>query len=290
MIHTFKICNEISEPLAKVVSVDGFVKGSDIVFDHHKKGGADIQLDELPDVFNHNEPCIFVSPLLDEDCVISTATLCIGGTSELTEGVKSELRKASLACDQLEEPNALFYAIKDYDGLLIKEHKSKDQRYSILVDFVISFTKNERITYDPFISWKGNFKKSLTKQKVLLFQYSIIRKLSDIIAYVNIKDHAYISPWVIYEELRKEKITFALIEYRSKNEGRIYTLGMDPKTEMDRDVVFEIFEQLNKIDLHIDESNLWGGRFGVGGSPQLRGSYLTPYEIKNEIEKVVDGK
>jgi len=287
MKHLFKICTSIESDMP-TISVDGTVVGADVIYDHHREGGSEIQLHEIPDSIAIESPTLFVSPSLDEDCVISTAVILKNGARHIDTSIYVELEKASMACDQLTEPNELFYLLKDYDAQLIEEYgaNAKSVRYEKLVNAVLYYIDQGFIN-DLNESWKGYFKSYLKKQETLILSKGMVTFLSDTVAYINIKKYGYVSPPIIYSTLRKTGHKIALIEYRSPHSGRVYSLGIDPITSIDKNLVFNIFDCLNTKDLYISPSNKWGGRAGVGGSPQIEGSFLSPHEIAKWIKVTI---
>ena len=146
----FKV-STIANSSYKTVAIDGQVEGADIIFDHHRPGGALIQMDELPDTFDLDIDICFITPNLDEDAIISTAVLMNGGQSALTGWMRDTLRETSLNCDQLTSPNDLYYHLKDlnyqlhlklFKGKTDLNEKELSLRYKLLVEAVLHFINN----------------------------------------------------------------------------------------------------------------------------------------------------
>jgi hypothetical protein len=276
------------------ISVDGNVIGNDIMFDHHKPNGAPVQMDELPDEFLLSDKTVFCTLNVDEDAVISTMILKNGGLSAFNGAQKDELRHASLSCDQLIKPNALFYYLKDYGFQLQMKYfhgkkelndQEKASFYSKMVDFLEIYMKHRSpLKLDP--KFNGKFEGYLDKQRVRFFLigFQLINKNC---GFIDISQTGAVSPHVMYELARQKSVEVILIKYSNKQNtnGSIFTIGIDPNSELDKEKIFPLFEELNALDPNIDDIHKWAGRAGVGGSPYKHGSGLTAGQIMNLLDK-----
>ena len=272
---------------SKTVAVDGQVENADLIFDHHRPGGALIQMDELPDKFSIDGDICFITPNLDEDAVISTAVLINGGQSELNSWMKDTLRETSLNCDQLTEPNDLYYHLKDlnyqlhlklFKGKTELTEKELSKRYQLLVEAVLHFINHG--TFKKIDSnFDGRFKKHLDKQRERLNE-SGFDLITGKIGFIDINRTGVVAPRIMYELARRNSVEILLIKYTKKKdmEGEIYTIGIDPMCQLDKDLLFTVFDKINAID-PLAKKQKWGGRSGVGGSPNSVGSLLEPVQI-----------
>lgn len=104
-----------SSPQHLVVMVDGTVPGwskgdMNLHFDHHRVGGADIQIDEIPmgyllDFSLDYEP-VFVTTQLDADACVAAAWLQLN-PNNVSEEKKLKLRAIAYDCDHLAVPEFL---------------------------------------------------------------------------------------------------------------------------------------------------------------------------------------
>lgn len=101
---------------APIIMVDGTVPGwkpkpEDKHFDHHRRDGADIQIDEIPDNISIKEQAVFVTTQLDADACAAAAwitLLCTNGISEENlRWAKTKLRAIAYECDHLGLPMQL---------------------------------------------------------------------------------------------------------------------------------------------------------------------------------------
>lgn len=104
-----------TKPIASdqpIIMVDGTVHGwtfkpGDRHFDHHKSGGAKVQIDEIPasvaSSLQGSE--IFVTTQVDADACVAAAWCQVG--DRITEEQKRKLRAIAWDCDHLSVPDEL---------------------------------------------------------------------------------------------------------------------------------------------------------------------------------------
>jgi hypothetical protein len=104
---------EEAEPGCQVFMVDGTVPGwrptaDDFWFDHHRPGGADIQIDEMPSYIEGIIPDIsglIVTTQVDADACVAAAYLQIG--DRINQHTLNKLRAIAYDCDHLGVPEEL---------------------------------------------------------------------------------------------------------------------------------------------------------------------------------------
>jgi hypothetical protein len=114
MAYQFLVTTDIkSIPTDRqIVMVDGTVPGwqpkaTDVHFDHHKDGGADIQIHEMF-VREINHDACFVTTQVDADAICSAVfALCLMDTAELPKEHYEKLEAISYCCDHLAVPERL---------------------------------------------------------------------------------------------------------------------------------------------------------------------------------------
>ena len=276
------------------ISVDGNVIGHDLLFDHHKPDGAQVQMDELPEKFELQDQTVFCTLNVDEDAVISTMILKNGGISAFSESAIKELRHASLSCDQLIKPNQLFYYLKDYGFQLQMKYfhgkkelsdNEKASFYAKMVDFLEIYMKHKSpLKLDP--KFNGKFESYLDKQRMRFFSIGF-QDIQKKCAFIDVSRTGAVSPHIMYELAREKSIEVILIKYSDKKstDGNIFTIGIDPNSKIDKNKIFPLFDELNNIDPNIDSSHQWAGRAGVGGSPYKRGSGLSISQVMSLLDK-----
>lgn len=115
----FLVTNEVADipEDAQIVMVDGTVPGwvikpGDRHYDHHRAGGPDIQIDDIPDTFfGLQENACFVTTKLDEDAAAAAAWMILltmntheGLDADLLDRAKLALRSIAYECDHLGLP------------------------------------------------------------------------------------------------------------------------------------------------------------------------------------------
>jgi hypothetical protein len=124
-----------------VVMVDGTVPGweqkeGDFHFDHHRPGGADIQLQEIPSGIKIQDEAIFVTTMVDADaCAAAAWVILLQGRSDpcLMYEAQANLSAIAYDCDHLGLPQASKWdpyrnfaknavaAMKEAGGEVVKE-------------------------------------------------------------------------------------------------------------------------------------------------------------------------
>jgi len=142
-----EVLNRVRKEGQQVVMVDGTVPGfvpkkGDLHFDHHRLGGAKIQLEEILHNTAVQKDCLFVSTLLDADACVAVAYLrLITEYPQIPEWLREEYDKlAAIAydCDHLCVPSYYYdladFAMKAVAALKItagEETKKWDDTYQV---------------------------------------------------------------------------------------------------------------------------------------------------------------
>lgn len=103
-----EIVDKISGP---IIMVDGTVPGwkarpIDVHYDHHRPGGKEIQIDEIPGgLIKIPDDCTIVTTMVDADACVAAAWVLLGKTPD-KESIR-KLRAIAYDCDHLAVPECL---------------------------------------------------------------------------------------------------------------------------------------------------------------------------------------
>ena len=305
----------------QVYMVDGTVPGwspdqDDYHFDHHRQGGADIQIDEMPSYIEGIIPDIsglIVTTQVDADACVAAAYLQVGDL--IGDETLNKLRAIAYDCDHLAVPPSLgeyadfasqcVAAMKAESGELIEllglpiDRKSwtlemKEMYASVAfkrgTESIIAACKGERKfpgeCGEAVEYWQ---KVELNTQRIIdedrIFEYK-----GCLIFDGKGLQGEYIDPrcWLKASQqmglIAKLPITLAQREVIVENEfkGFSYTIGcipLHPKLS-ELDFTQGAFESLTAAERKINpDADGWGGRKTVGGSGWNTPSRLEPQQI-----------
>jgi len=113
MDYSYLVTKRIENlPSGPLVMVDGTVRGwapaaGDLHFDHHRPGGADVQIEEIPDSARLPEGATFVTTMLDADASAAAAwlrLLTLQPTPLVLVAARTRLAAIAWDCDHLGLP------------------------------------------------------------------------------------------------------------------------------------------------------------------------------------------
>jgi len=307
-----------------IIMVDGTVPGwfpteNDQHYDHHRPGGADIQIDEMPSYIEGIIPDkndLIVTTQLDADAIVAAAYLQVGDL--ISSETLAKLRAIAYDCDHLGVPPELekfsdfaaqcVAALKGSSNALIekmglprdRKKWSRDQKeqYASLAfqqgtEAIIAACKGDRKfpgeCGEADAYWeqvKRDTKMLIDEARISLYRGCVL------INYKGLQGK-YIDPrcaiMAYHQCFRNEyrcslPITLAQREVfvEDKFKGYSYTLGcipLHPKLSK-LDYTKGTFEKLTQEERQINfTADPWGGRKTVGGSGWNTPSQLNPEKI-----------
>lgn len=305
----------------QVFMVDGTVPGwspsdHDHHFDHHKKGGADIQIDEMPNYIDNINPDLqglVVTTQVDADACVAAACLQVG--SKIDQETLNKLRAIAYDCDHLAVPPSLdeyadfasqcVAAMKAKSGELVdmlglpSDRKSwsleQKEMYASFAfrhgtESIIAaclgkqlFPGENREAKEYWERVESNTQRIIDEKRILNYKRCLIFDGKGL-------QGEYIDPrcWIKASQqmglIAELPITLAQREVIVENEfkGFSYTIGCIPlHTRLsDLDFTQGTFEALTAAERKLNpDADGWGGRKTVGGSGWNTPSRLTPQQV-----------
>lgn len=300
-----------------IIMVDGTVHGwtfkpEDRHFDHHKPGGAKVQIDEISaliaSLLQGNE--IFVTTQVDADACVAAAWCQMG--DRITEEQKRKLRAIAWDCDHLIVPNELS-DLADFAAQAVAT--LKQEAFKLVAQMGLppqrkQWTEEQRIAYSsaafeqgtqwlisalkgerPFPGQQGeavqyweqveqHTQKLIEQERILYIQTD--QGLFPICDTRSMK--GYIDPRCFLRAIAtiSNLLPMTLTVRDFKDDGYSYTLGCIPTHPLlERlDYTQNTFIALTEAErLKNPQTEPWGGRATVGGSPWNNASQLTPEEV-----------
>lgn len=306
---------------SQVFMVDGTVPGwrptvDDFWFDHHRPGGADIQIDEMPSYIEGIIPDtsgLIVTTQVDADACVASAYLQIGDV--ISGNTLQKLRAIAYDCDHLGVPISLSQyadfaaqcvaAMKaDSDKLLDELKLPKDRKtwtieqkeaYASLAfergtEAIIAACKGERKFPGECGEAKEYWEKVENDTQMLLNESRVtVYRDCLLINYKGLQGK-YIDPRCALKAYQfmghscRLPVTLAQREVFIDNEfkGYSYTLGCIPlHPQMSSlDYTKGTFEKLTEAERKINpNADGWGGRKTVDGSGWNTPSQLSPEQV-----------
>ena len=308
----------------QVFMVDGTVPGwkpseNDYHFDHHKQGGADIQIDEMPNsedlLINPDLQGLIVTTQVDADACVAAAWLQID--FPISEKTKDKLRAIAYDCDHLGVPSELSHlsdfaaqcvaAMKsDSDALISELNLPKDRKtwtieqkeeYASLAfqrgtESLIAACKGERKFPGELGEAKEYWEKVETNTLLLLDTQRVyfyrdtflvdLRGLEGVDPRCGNKAYEWLK--TNYGHECKTAICLTIMDRwdNGVKTGFKYTLAviaLHPRVS-DLDYTKGTFEALTISERKINpNADGWGGRKTVGGSGWNTPSQLKPEEV-----------
>lgn len=301
----------------KVLMVDGTVPGfqpsdSDYHFDHHKVGGSDVQIQEIPDGITDLSGHIVVTTRVDADaCVAAAYCLLISEHPELlTDEIKGILLAISYDCDHLGVPDNLKrYA--DLAAKVVAAMKLKSKK--LQQDWGLPKSRKE---WDAGMVSRFNsqcFKEGVRRIikgvlggfwledeaeadeyfQILEMQISRVKEegrissVDDFLVFDQRGVDEYIDPRVWLKASNTGGKRPVTLTQRVRDGGYSYTIGVIPLHE-DINLLdhckHKLYAALTAAERAIDPAwdkngNGWGGRATVGGSSWNSASNLTSKQI-----------
>ena len=312
----------------QVIMVDGTVPGfqpkpEDYHFDHHRPGGADIQIDEIM-AGDINPNGLIVTTMVDADACVAAAYIQL---PSLSEENLAKLRAIAYDCDHLSVPSDLerysdfaaqaVAAMKADSESLLEELKLPKNRKEWSVEqrekfTSLAFKKNTQALIDACLGKRkfpgecgeaAEYWKKVEQDTELLLNENRVTfyKETLFIDYKGLQGR-YIDPrcalkayrWIYdnYGHEAQTPITLAQREMFINNEfkGYSYTLGcipLHPKVDS-LDYTRAAFAALTKAEWAKNSGvDAWGGRKTVGGSGWNTPSQLLPEEVIDIVLRCV---
>lgn len=310
-----------------IIMVDGTVPGwkarsGDVHYDHHRPGGAEIQIDEIPLGYPIPENSTLVTTMIDADACVAAAYLLLEKEGVIVNKDSSRRLKAiAYDCDHLAVPEFLadlgsfaaqaVAALKESSNSLVTELELPADRkqWSIEDKELFSskaFQAGTQWLMDAVegkLHWPGecgeannywkqvqlNTQRIINEQRITLYRNCLLFDAKGM-------GGEYIDPrcWLKAAKLLgiepANPITLIQREVivESEFKGFSYTLGVIPLhfgTKM-VDYTETVFKDLSALEKKKNpNADEWGGRKTVGGSGWNTPSNLTPTEI---IDCVLD--
>jgi hypothetical protein len=305
----------------QVIIVDGSVRNyvlhaRDLVFDHHKPGGADIQLDEIPlSEFaegKHQHPeRTFVTTKVDADACVAAASIILAseGHYPFSSSIKERLEAIAWDCDHLYVPQHLSqwetFAKNAVAALKVQSERLKENlniprcrkdwswedkevyntcafREGTLL--LVKAAKGEC----PFPGEKGEADaywescKGITKK--------VEKRISSYkdVPVVNLSGFGdtYVDRRCILEAIQQKSMTKTPVVLIMKEiwsnqimQGYSYTLGVIPSHPESRKLDYTVKTYSDLTNAEPGGIGCWNGRRTVGGSPFENNSTLTPEQV-----------
>ncbi|HEY9885517.1 MAG TPA: hypothetical protein V6C98_18075 [Thermosynechococcaceae cyanobacterium] len=302
--------------------IDGTVPGwdkqsGDFHFDHHKPGGAQIQIDEIPVGCILSFPLIEYEPLfittqLDADAVIAAAWMQLN-PSFVNEEIRRKLRAIAFDCDYLCVPDELSdlagFAAKAVAGMKAEGVKLREKME--LPSDSKQWTEEQRLQYysesfkrdvdwildavqgiRPFPGESGeadaHFEKIKADTERLLTE-SRLRKYCGCWISDQTGMKGYTDPRSFYAAIPQldpdydcQPVTLVIGD-RKENDGIRYTLGslpLHPQASLLDYSTAHVWEALSEAERRLNpDFQGWGGRAAVGGSSWNNPSLLSATEV-----------
>lgn len=285
------LTNEIAKnPEAIVIMVDGTVpswtpRANDFHFDHHKDGGADIHLHEIPRGLFLKEDVLFVTTQVDADAQMASAYLQLQPFPGILSEQYRKLEAISYCCDHLAVPEYLsdLYefgekavaaqkldsdAIADGLGLSsVRKDWSKEDKeefatacFKIGVEQIIDAINGDA----PFPGENGEADEYLENIKKGAEEFKASKKIlsyKDVLIFNCCEVDGYIDPRIPLlsaKEIAGEKHPFTVTQRCVVNKGEFlgysYTIGIVPLHEKVKEVDYtkNAFIALTQAELSAD--------------------------------------
>lgn len=316
-----------TKPLAieqPIVMVDGTVPGwtfkpEDKHFDHHKPGGAKVQIDEIPasiaSSFQGNE--IFVTTQVDADACVAAAWCQVG--DRITEEQKRKLRAIAWDCDHLIVPDELS-DLADFAAQAVATLKQESFKLVAQMGLPLQrklWTEQQRLAYSsaafeqgtqwlisalqgerPFPGEQGEaiqYWEQVEEQTQKLVEQERIFYIQTNQGLFPVCDtremNGYLDPRCFLRAIATMPnllpMTLTVRNFKD-GDGYSYTLGCIPThPQVERlDYTQNTFTVLTEAErLKNPQTDSWGGRATVGGSPWNHASQLTPEEVVSIVSR-----
>lgn len=270
----------------RFLSVDGSVPGHAARFDHHVTGEP-INLDALPPVIDPSRYDGVATTLADTDAVASVVAVLFGGPSALPPTVRAVLEAASHQCDHLAphpahdaETNRLGRGLLDWTAQRLGgPPEQTSQRFAAVCREVADVVA----TGAP-LPYDDSFERQRERARALVAA-GRVREVAGV-ALVDTRGEPGLDPLALYEHVATPVGVFLSDHARG---GRRYAVGVNPlRTPRPADLGPALQALAAAEYAHGDparraepgpESENWGGRATVFGSPWNYGSRLTPDEV-----------
>jgi hypothetical protein len=303
-----------------IIMVDGTVPGwtpkpGDRHYDHHRPGGADIQIDEIPAGQEAIAPnTCFVTTMVDADACCAAAWVQLPA-EVLTEETVNQLRAIAWDCDHLSVPESLSeyaeFAAKAVAALkqggqsvaaelglpqnkkewtLEQSEAYASEAFRRGTEWLIAAAMGDR----PYPGLRGEADHdwdTISKDAGWLLEMQRVRVVEKAVGGLGFCDlrgmDRSIDPRSFYQALahlaepstlRPE--TLLLREHRLG--GWQYTLGSIPLHPQQKEVDYTqtIYDRLTQAEqTHREDAHPWGGRRTVGGSAWNQPSLLSPEAV-----------
>lgn len=304
-----------------VIGVDGTAPNSkelyDELYDHHRPGGADIQILELPNYFPPRDRYAIVTTMVDADAICAAWWVTNYRDTSTVHRVLSEeerefLEAISYDCDHLAVPEKykkyeaamVVAALKEDSKSLIKELNLSSNRREWSIEDKETFASKafEKGVYTIDLLLKGEWDykaiavpywKTVQQNVELIIRGDRISTYRDCLLF-NARGLGgrYIDPrcWLLACEriglntkaLKPITLTHRDVYIENNFKGVSYTLGCVPLHQelKDLDYTKTVFRNLTIAEKELDpNADGWGGRKTVGGSGWNTPSNLTPEQV-----------
>jgi hypothetical protein len=307
---------ELVSSCHQIVMVDGTVPGwtpreGDYHFDHHRKGGADVQIDEIPSRLpdlDLSNTC-FVTTQLDADACIAAAFIILTNHPELIDRSKvddwlDKLRAIAYDCDHLCVPPDKLHTFGDFAAKCVAAMKQNSTSVELelnLPDNRKDWTEEDKIKYSSlafergtlslvdaclgranFPGENGEANKYFAKLERQVKEYAMRDSLIDSsnlhTKYVlfDARDiNEYVDPrvWIrISQKYDTNDISPITLTWRKGRNGTSYTLGVIPgHLKLDKVNNSNLYSWLTQAERAIDPT--WDSEGnGWGGRKTVGGS------------------
>lgn len=329
-MFNFLVTTDINKlnDLGQVIMLDGTVPdwkpkssrsymSSDIHFDHHRPGGADIQIDEMisTDFQEIVEPsATFVTTMVDADACVAAAFIVLCHMGEIPNSKTfKKLRAIAYDCDHLAVPESLSH-LADFAAQAVAAMKANSNETINILSLPKDRTKwtvedkelfssecfklgthhlvNACLGLCPFPGEQGEAKsywKNVEKVTQKILDENRIRFYKGCAIFDGTEISEYVDPRCWLKAMKQYgDITYPVTLTRRTvvnggvHQGYCYTLGTIPlhPDQASWDYTSSIFDALTKAELiNYGNESKWGGRRTVGGSGLKQISMLSPYEI-----------
>lgn len=318
-------------PGSPVIMLDGTVPGweprtGDFHFDHHRPGGAPIQLEEIPEDIKIPEQVTFVTTQVDADACAAAAWIQLIQLKGLTEEVRRRLTAIAYDCDHLGLPPGEKYdpyrvfardavaSLKLLGDRLVQElglpsdrrSWSEEQRELHSSESFRAGTEalvEASLGKAPWPGEQGEAKAYWDKVEEIRPWVEEHSTLIWGVAVLDLRESpGYVDPRLLVDWARKQRahknVTLS-VRVREGVEGYSYTLGSVPlhPEGSPRFSDRKVWDALNDFEIEKRKtlglpapSSSWGGRNEVGGSGLNTPSLATPKEVVEVVLYALSSK
>lgn len=303
-----------------LVGIDGTVPNSrdmyDELYDHHRKGGGEVQMDEIGDIspYRPAKKIAMVTTMVDADAIVASygyLTPIFGDLIIKNSENYKLLRAVSFDCDHLAVPKELEQYGKDA-AMIVAALKEESNSYVAELGLPSNrreWTIEQKELFGSYCFEKGvmelipallngtwNYEKiaqsyweQVEKNTDMLISEGRISVLNGVAIFDGKGlNGTYIDPRCWYralDSLNLNTYTGIALTQREviiENEfkGYSYTIGKIPLSDFNADFTDGLFSSLTEAEKAIrPDADGWGGRSSVGGSGWNTPSNLSPDKI-----------